>query len=931
MFRLTPGRLAVRLALAAALCASPYALAATPTQPLPAQQSAPQAERSFERGAPLPNWVERLATLPAPVKGETASMRFADLQIYVADTSHYYVRRAAIAHQSSSLEGLAQIPIDFQPDYQRLYLHKVAIHRGTQVIDMTASADIRFLQRERNLEHGIYDGSVTAQVVVADLRVGDTLEYEYSVTGQNPVFGQHILQDGHWDTGYPSAYRRIILNMPADRYINYRLVGASAEKMPRQTAENKDGRRILRFEETGLEPISPEQYVPDDVEQGRWMQFSDFQDWAAVNDWALDLFGAKTAAGVLDAPLRSARAARTKEEQVAKVLEYVQNEIRYLSVSMGENSHRPFPPAQVLERRYGDCKDKSLLAVTMLRALGIDANPVLVATSTHKGLANLLPSPIVFNHAIVHVALNGKQYYLDPTRRGQYGKLEAMGQSHAGRLVLVVKPGSDKLSEIPQPAAPMVNRRSEQFSIAAFAKPGELVQRSEMSGLMAEEMRVALAGMSKQELRKAYEGIMARRYPEAQLAGDPKIEDDRVNNTLVAEVRYSVPNLFSEMRTGEGWNMPYIPGNMADTFAPQGTARRIHPLAVPGYPNGAEYDLTVSLPDAFNIAPAKATREIDDSVFKLQRKLEVNRNKVHVNFQLAIKADRVPPADMQQYAKNVQQFNDAASGSINAYKSDMVGANGTPPAVAAPAVPAKLPTEEERLAILVANTSRAIAGAEASGRDPVPALCERAVALAWLGRKDEALKDATRAVQLQPSSSIALRCRADVNFTLGRFKESEADYNKVIARGAEEAEVFLARGMASLYLDKLATAQADFRYAMAHYEDRTEQARAAVLLQIAGGKPSVANAVGEADAAWLGEVSAMFSGKAEPEQMITRATRNVSSGIDARLVETYFYVGRYLLASGQKIKARTYFQRAVNKRLLDNPYHVASQHELSRQ
>lgn len=925
MFRLTPGRLAVRLALASALSAAPFALPANPAQATPAQQSAPQAERSFERAAPLPAWVERLAALPAPVKGETASMRLADLQVYVADTSSYYVRRAAIAHQPSSLEALAQIPIDFQPDYQRLYLHKVAIHRGTQVIDKTASADIRFLQRERNLEHGIYDGSVTAQIVVSDLRVGDTLEYEYTVSGQNPVFGQHILQDGHWDTGFPGAYRRIVLNMPAERYINYRLLGASAGKMPRQTSENKDGRRILRFEEAGLEPVAPEQYAPDDVEQVRWMQFSDFQDWAAVNDWALDLFSAPTAAGVLDGPLRAARAAKTREEQVARVLEYVQNEIRYLSVSMGENSHRPFPPAQVLERRYGDCKDKTLLAVSMLRALGIEADPVLVATSTHKGLAKVLPSPIVFNHAIVHVVVDGKEYYLDPTRRGQYGKLAAMGQSHGGRLVLVVKPGTTGLSEIAQAAAPtLVNRRSEHFSVAAFDKPGELLQRSEMSGLMAEQMRVALAGMSKQEMRKAYEGIMTRRYAEAQLAGDPKIDDDRVNNTLVAEVRYTVPNLFTELRTGEGWSMPYLPGNMADTFAPQGAARRIHPLAVPAYPGGAEYDLTVSLPDAFNINPAQATREIVDSAFSLQRRLEVKRNKVHVNFQLEIKADRVQPADMQQYAKNIQQFNDVASGTINAYKADMAGAKGTA------AAPVKPQTEEERLAALVTNTSRAIASAEASGRDPVPSLCERAAVLAWLGRKEEALKDASRAVHLQPSSSNALRCRADVNFTLGRFKESEADYSKVIARGAEEAEVFQARGMASLYLNKLAAAQADFRYAMTHHEDHAEQARAAILLQIAGGTPSGANAASEADA-WLGDASAMFNGKTEPEQMITRATRNVSSGIDARLVEAYFYVGRHLLASGQKIRARTYFQRAVNKRLLDNPYHVASQHELSRQ
>ena len=115
MFRFSPGRQAIGLAFAAALCAAPFAPLAAHAQAQP--QATSQAERAFQRGAPLPAWVDRLAVLPAPVKGETASMRFSDLQIHVGQTTSYYVRRAAIAHQPSGLESLAQIPIDFQPEY----------------------------------------------------------------------------------------------------------------------------------------------------------------------------------------------------------------------------------------------------------------------------------------------------------------------------------------------------------------------------------------------------------------------------------------------------------------------------------------------------------------------------------------------------------------------------------------------------------------------------------------------------------------------------------------------------------------------------------------------------------------------------------------------------------------------------------------------
>jgi tetratricopeptide (TPR) repeat protein len=475
----------------------------------------------------------------------------------------------------------------------------------------------------------------------------------------------------------------------------------------------------------------------------------------------------------------------------------------------------------------------------------------------------------------------------------------------------------------------MLNLRSERFELAAMDKPAVLVQRSEMHGAYAEEMRVALASMGKQELRKAYESVMAKRYAEAQLAEDPKIEDDRSRNTLVVEVRYAVPNLFNEMKSGEGWTMPYLPSNMTDMFAPPGTARRSFPLAVPSYPARVRYDLEVRLPDAFNIAPATATRKVDDSVFSMQRKAEVERNRIRINVQVNTTADRVPAPDVPQHYKNLQQYNEIMSGTLNAFRSDMAGAAQRPVQQAAAAAGAQhQETEEDRIKQLVDGTSRAIAKAEASGRDPIPSLCERAVALAWLGRQEEALKDTARGVQLQPSSSVALRCRADVNFALGRFKESEADYSKLIARGNDEPEVHQARGLASLYLGKLPQAQADLRLAMGKLDSTLDQGRAAIWLQLAGGTPATVALDG--DAAWLRDVSAMLEGKSDPEQMISRVLRNAGSGIDARLVEAYFYIGRRLLASGERLKAKSYFQRAVNKRLLDNLYHIASRHELSR-
>ena len=59
----------------------------------------------------------------------------------------------------------------------------------------------------------------------------------------------------------------------------------------------------------------------------------------------------------------------------------------------GSNNDRDYledrrnpPPDVVLQRRYGDCKDKSALLVNLLREVGIDARPVLMRTGRRTGL-----------------------------------------------------------------------------------------------------------------------------------------------------------------------------------------------------------------------------------------------------------------------------------------------------------------------------------------------------------------------------------------------------------------------------------------------------------------------------------------------------------------------------------------------------------------
>ena len=94
------------------------------------------------------------------------------------------------------------------------------------------------------------------------------------------------------------------------------------------------------------------------------------------------------------------------EEKTKAALQFVQDDIRYMGIEIGENSHKPADPSKVFAQRFGDCKEKSYLLCVMLRAMNIDASPVLINTVSKKSISELLPAPTDFDHLTVRVKLD---------------------------------------------------------------------------------------------------------------------------------------------------------------------------------------------------------------------------------------------------------------------------------------------------------------------------------------------------------------------------------------------------------------------------------------------------------------------------------------------------------------------------------------------
>jgi len=121
----------------------------------------------------------------------------------------------------------------------------------------------------------------------------------------------------------------------------------------------------------------------------------------------------------------------SETEQINKVLAFIKQKIKW------NNKYRIYAKkgvAKAYKEGLGNSAEINLSLIAMLRAAGLDANPVLVSTFEH-GIP-LFPSERGFNYVIAHVATSKGEVLLDATEKYSLANiLPARDLNFQGRLI----------------------------------------------------------------------------------------------------------------------------------------------------------------------------------------------------------------------------------------------------------------------------------------------------------------------------------------------------------------------------------------------------------------------------------------------------------------------------------------------------------------
>ena len=120
---------------------------------------------------------------------------------------------------------------------------------------------------------------------------------------------------------------------------------------------------------------------------------------------------------------------KTKDEKLRALFDFVADDIRYVNYVSGE-WWLPNRPQQLLARREGDCDDKAILLITLLKVIGIDAQEVMVQTRM-TGMPSVLSTKNaavpMFDHGIAFLPGPNGGTYLDATSpESRLGPLPSM-------------------------------------------------------------------------------------------------------------------------------------------------------------------------------------------------------------------------------------------------------------------------------------------------------------------------------------------------------------------------------------------------------------------------------------------------------------------------------------------------------------------------
>ena len=258
------------------------------------------------------------------------------------------------------------------------------------------------------------------------IEAGSIIEFQFSRTTtklaistlhadqSSPYWYQPYSAGDGWraDTVLHYQYTQII---PEGKVLHTKIYG-DQPKTPLVSRSQNTVSRVWTWKDVPALVI--EGAMPPNFEVAASIRSSSEQSWEKVDAWFWEKVKNKLSLPpeverlVTKLKLENA----TELARIQAVYAYMQNNIRYVYAHVGRGGYDPHFPSEIVDEKYGDCKDQTVLALAMLEALDVKAFPILVETP-NAGKSDTSLASLIFDHVFVYIPAteNRSEIFMDTT------------------------------------------------------------------------------------------------------------------------------------------------------------------------------------------------------------------------------------------------------------------------------------------------------------------------------------------------------------------------------------------------------------------------------------------------------------------------------------------------------------------------------------
>jgi len=297
-------------------------------------------------------------------------------------------------------------------------------------------------------------------------------EYPYSIVYSYQIQLNEFLNVAYWmpiiSEKVPTIQARLVVTTPKDYKIAYK--SRHTDKQAIDTTENTI---MYRWNASYSSIVKKEKYSPrlsnflPTVEiipiEFNYDIHGSHEDWVSFGNWKYGLLQ-----GLNELPENEKSKIQTlvenidsDKEKIKVLYHYLQDETRYINVSIETGGLKPYPASYVAQNKYGDCKALTYYFKSILDYVHIPSyystvhagNPILEIDKDFPSQQS--------NHVILYVPLNDEDIWLDCTSDGAFNYLGTFTQN---RDAFVINNNASRFVRTPA-LKPMENLETRKIKV----------------------------------------------------------------------------------------------------------------------------------------------------------------------------------------------------------------------------------------------------------------------------------------------------------------------------------------------------------------------------------------------------------------------------------------------------------------------------------